>query len=303
MSPDDDPTHHAAQSPADRRSAALLGAVRLVLRPLVKAMVARGVTLPVLVDALKALYVDVAEREFGLGDKRPTDSRISILTGVHRKDVRSLRGSEGRARPRPTSPSISATVVGRWLGDPDFRDAAGAPLILPRSGPAPSFETLVGRVSKDVRPRTILDELVRLELASHDETSDTLALLADAFVPRAGDGDLLHFYKMNLHDHAAAATENLLAGPDQPPYLERVVYYSHLTPAAIDQLEARARELTTAALIEINQSALALQNAGDRADQRFRFGAYFYRAPMSDAASSPGLADEKDRKGPDQNTE
>lgn len=299
MSADDDPP----SSPADQRAAALLGAVRLVLRPLVKAMVARGVTLPVLVDALKALYVDVAEREFSLGDKRQTDSRISILTGVHRKDVRSLRGSERGARPRPSSPSISATVVGRWLGDPDFLDRGGAPLVLARSGGAPSFEALVGRVSKDVRPRTILDELVRLGLASHDETSDQVALLADAFVPREGDGDLLHFYKMNLHDHAAAATENLLASPDQPPYLERVVYYSHMTPGAIDQLEARARALTTAALIEINQSALALQSAGDGADQRFRFGSYFYRAPMSDAASSPDLADEKDRAAPDQNTE
>lgn len=264
------------------RATAFLAAVKVVLRPIVKAMVARGVTLPALVDALKEIFVDVAERDFELDGKRSTDSRISILTGVHRKDVRALRSDAESRRSKPIAPAVSATVIGRWLGDPDFFDQDGGPTPLPRqsTGDEVSFETLVERVSKDVRPRTILDELVRLELVEHGD-DDVVTLLTDAFVPRQGDDERLGFFKLNLHDHAAAATENLLAESGAPPFLERVVYYSHLTPTSVDVLEARARRLAGDALLELNKSALALQKADAvdaEARERFRFGVYFFRA-------------------------
>ena len=270
-------------SPPDR-AAALLSAIRTIIRPMVKAMVARGVTLPALVDALKQVFVEVAEEEFGLEGKRSTDSRISILTGVHRKDVRTIR-AEAETAPglRPAATAICATVVGRWLGDPEFHDASGAPASLPRqtlSEASPSFDGLVARVSKDVRPRTVLDELSRLGIIRHEKQTDSVYLLEDAFVPRKGEEELLHFFKMNLHDHAAAATENLLNNQDTPPFLERVVYYSHLTPQSVDQLDAQARTLALDALRELNRSALALQKADEsdlEATERFRFGAYFYR--------------------------
>ncbi|MBX2854580.1 MAG: hypothetical protein KTR21_06310 [Rhodobacteraceae bacterium] len=269
-------------NPPDR-SAALLSALRTIMRPLVKVMVARGVTLPALVDMLKKVFVEVAEEDFGLEGKRSTDSRISILTGVHRKDVRTIRAETATAPGlRPAATAICATVVGRWLGDPEFHNADGAPLALPRqtaNANAPSFDGLVARVSKDVRPRTILDELSRLGIVKHHSEQDQVHLLEDAFVPRKGEEELLHFFKMNLHDHAAAASENLLNNQDTPPFLERVVYYSHLTPHSVDQLDAHARVLAINALRELNRTALALQKADAtdlQATERFRFGAYFY---------------------------
>jgi hypothetical protein len=71
----------------------LLSALRRLLRPLVKLLTAQGLTYPMLADLLKQIYVDVAVREFALGEAAPTDSRVSLLTGVHRKDVKRLRGA------------------------------------------------------------------------------------------------------------------------------------------------------------------------------------------------------------------
>jgi hypothetical protein len=270
----------------------LLEALKAVLRPLLRLMVARGVTLPALVAALKELYVDVAGRDFRLDGKPPSDSRVSLLTGVHRKDVRAIRES---ARPlsTPRGPNLGATVVGRWLGDPALADAEGRPRPLPRlaaAGP-PSFEALVEAVSKDVRPRTVLDELVRLGLAAWDTERDEVRLLADAFVPAGPGEEVLGFFRDNLRDHLAAAVGNLLAAPGERRFLERAVYYNNLRPADVDRLEAEARTLALAALRHLNSLALEHQAAarGDpAARERFRFGAFLFREAPPETDAGPG---------------
>ncbi|MDP1635270.1 MAG: DUF6502 family protein, partial [Gallionellaceae bacterium] len=72
-------------------SAPLISAVRHLLRPLVKLLLTHSITFPFLSDLLKSIYVEVATEEFRLQDKPQTDSRISLLSGVHRKDVKNLR--------------------------------------------------------------------------------------------------------------------------------------------------------------------------------------------------------------------
>lgn len=271
---------------ATRSAASVLAATKAMLRPLVRVLIACGVTLPALVAALKECFVDVAATDFRLLDREPSDSRVSLVTGVHRKDVRAIRE---RSHPIsiPRTGGLAATVVGRWLGRPELADAAGRPLPLSR----PAFDALVAGVSKDVRPRTVLDELLRLGLVEVDD--EAVRLLADAFVPARDGEELLAFFERNLHDHLAAAASNLLAGPDEPRFLERAVYYNNLRPADIDRLEAEARTLALAALRHLNGLALEMQqsarhDAGAGAVERFRFGVYFFRAET--AASPPGPA-------------
>jgi len=168
------------------------------------------------------------------------------------------------------------TVVGRWLGSPDHLDSEGRPRPLPR----PEFDVLVAGVSKDVRPRTVLDELVRLGLVVHDEAADEVRLLADGFIPATGGEEMVHFFQRNLHDHLAAAVANLLARPGEPRFLERAVYYNNLSPEQVDRIETEARTLALASLRHLNSMALEHQQSprpGRR--QRFRFGVFFYREP------------------------
>lgn len=265
----------------------VLAATKALLRPLVRVLIACGVTLPALVAALKECFVDVASRDFRLGGREPSDSRVSLVTGVHRKDVRAIRE---RSHPvsTPRTGGLAATVVGRWLGRPDHLDAEGRPRPLPR----PAFDALVAGVSTDVRPRTVLDELLRLGLVEVGE-DDAVRLLADAFVPaKDGGEELLAFFGRNLHDHMAAAAGNLLAGPDDRRFLERAVYYNNLRPADVDRLEAEARTLALAALRHLNGLALEMQQAARDdagAGERFRFGVYFFRAEAGPgAAAAPG---------------
>lgn len=268
-----------ASSPAEIFARVLKG----LMRPLVKAMIAHGLTAPAVYRLLKEVFVEVAERDFALDGKSPTDSRISVLTGVHRKDVRAIReaGPDDGANLRDRVTAM-ASVIGRWLADPETTDAEGRPLALPRqAAEGPSFERLAMSVSTDIRPRTVLDELLRQRLVVADQETGLLRLDSGAFIGPAETQQKIHFFSQNVGDHIAAATANLLAEESETPFIERAVFYNRLTPASVDALEAEARRLGADALTRLNRDAFRRQAADqerDDADERFRFGVFFYRA-------------------------
>lgn len=267
-------------------------ALKMVLRPLMGLALARGLDLPALVGLLKEVLVEVAAGRSENG-KPATMSRISLLTGVHRKDVRAILEREDRAEAeRATAPGAISrieTVLGRWAGDPAYRAPDGSPRVLSRqAGPeGPGFDDLVASVSTDIRPRTVLDTLQELGLVTVE--GDRLRLAAPGFVPRADEAAMLGFLGRNLADHAAAAGANVLAERD-PPFLERAVYYDGLGPAAVDAIEAAARAAAERALLDLNAQALAAQSeTKEPGRERFRFGVYFYRAEDTETDKGDGV--------------
>lgn len=259
-----------------------LSALRWLMRPIVRLLIARGIQLPAVMAALKQIYVDVATTDFRIDDKPPTDSRVSVLTGVHRRDVRSIR-KDGMPSSAPSAMSLSATVIGRWLGDPSYMARSGQPKVLHRLAEegSPSFEELFQGITRDVHPRTVLDDLIDQKLVDWDEDSDIVRLRSHAFVPAAGGEDLMRFFEMNLHDHLAAAVANLLDGKEHGHFLERAVYYNRLLPESVDLIESNARKLGDQVLGELNSVALRHQKTDRdkaKATERFRFGVFFYRA-------------------------
>lgn len=101
-----------AQAPATTPSPVLVRALRHVLRPLVKLMLSHGITYPYLCELLKALFVDIADKDFRIDQCTPTDSRISLVSGVHRKEVSRLRQEiASDTDTRPTVVSLGAQLV------------------------------------------------------------------------------------------------------------------------------------------------------------------------------------------------
>jgi hypothetical protein len=267
-------------------SKAIIRAISRLLRPLIRLLIAQGITFPTLSNMLKALYVEAADKHFRVDRKRQTDSRISLITGVHRKDVKRLRSEADASDMTPAAPSIGAQMIGLWLGNRVYLDDQGRPKPLPRSEPhggGVSFEGLVESISKDLRPRTVLDEWLRLGLVSIDQ-DNVVTLNSDAFVPNQDFDQMAHYFGRNTHDHIAAAVHNLSG--DGAPYLERSVFYDGLTPQSVKELHAQAREVGMEALVALNKTALekAKQDEGKPdATQRMNFGIYFYDTKSSNA--------------------
>lgn len=260
---------------------ALVAAIRRVLRPLVRLMLSYQITYPVLINLLKSIYVDVAEQEFQVEGKRQSDSRINLLTGVHRKDVKRLRAESSSQTEFPLSASIGAQLIGRWMGSREMLDAAGhpLPLALKSSGSDNvSFDALVEMVCKqDIRPRVILDEWLRLGVA-HIE-NDHVVLNTGAFTPDKGFDEKVFFFGKNTQDHISAATHNLLG--NKPSYFDRSVYYDQLSRPSVEALADLANTIGMQALTDMNKAALALQEQDkDKSGEKFRmnFGVFNFNA-------------------------
>ncbi|MHB1198340.1 MAG: DUF6502 family protein [Polaromonas sp.] len=285
------------QTPPSTPSPALVLALRRVLRPMVNLMLARGITYPYLADLLKALFVQVADKDFRIDSKPPTDSRVSLVSGVHRKEVNRLRQEMASdAEIVPSVVSLGAQLVAVWLGSSQYLDANNRPRPLARfvsEGGDMSFEALVAGVNSDIRPRVVLDEWLRLGVVHFDEQR-RVCLNVEAFIPVEGFDEKAFYFGHNLRDHAAAAAHNLIGG--DKPFLERTVHYDALSANSIAMLAKQSEQVGMEALLAINKRAMAFEK-DDTADaaprQRMTFGIYFYSepaAPAKDEQPAPEVA-------------
>jgi Family of unknown function (DUF6502) len=276
----------------------VLTQVLQVLRPVVRLLVHHGVTYPALAAALKRVFVDEAQRELQRRGMAATDSAVTLLCGVHRRDVRTLKqeaeasaqagakgGIKGAAKGLANSPasdsapppSLAAEVVARWMHERRYLDKEGHPRTLLRGATqARSFDELVHQVSKDIRPRAVLDELVRLGVAAEGE--DGVRLLAEGFAPRQGFEEMAALFSANLHDHAAAAVANLRG---EANFLEQAVFVDEIGEDSVRELA----QVSAAAWKQALRPVLAKAQERFDADQsqpastrrqRARLGIYFY---------------------------
>jgi hypothetical protein len=260
--------------------AALLVALRRILQPLVRLLLARRLGFGFLAGLLKEIYVEVALRELEGNQRMQTDSRVSLMTGVHRKDVRRLRSALPYEESVPAAASRGAQVAQRWITERGYQDADGEPLPLPRTSDSPdqpSFNRLVEEWSTDVRPRAVLDELLHLGVARIDEAG-RVCLRVEGFVPEEGFDEKAFYFGRSVRDHMAAAVHNLLG--IRPSLFERSVYYEGLSEESVRELEELSNQLAMETLRTVNRRAAALKRRdGSRKESPFRItlGAYFFR--------------------------
>ncbi|MDB5642830.1 MAG: hypothetical protein JWN07_2147 [Hyphomicrobiales bacterium] len=275
-----------SRKPPDARL--LQAQVSRLIRPLVKLMIRSGFSFTAFMDLARKVYVDVALNDFKIEGKEQTDSRITLLTGVHRKEVRRLR--EEPLDDTTLSPELSRTsqIVARWLGGAAYLDAAGRPAPLPRAGEAPSFESLVSSITKDVRPRAVLDDWVDRGLVILD-AQDRVTLVETAVIPKPGEDNQLFYFGRNLHDHIAAAAANV--GGGDRLFLERAVHYDGLTADAAQRLETMSRQLAMQALEKANKEAQDVCAETGPGDWRWNFGLYVYLEPQGAIGSDTAARD------------
>jgi hypothetical protein len=285
------------------------GAIRRMLRPVVRQLVAWGVPYPAFDRLVRELYVEVAEGEFQLPFKRQTDSRISLVTGLNRKEIARLRRQRAASTEtaRPAEEAIATRVVGRWLAPP-YVDRSGRPRPLAYEAEGrreASFTRLVRSLALDVPARSVLDELIRSGLVEL-HADGQVALLRQANIP---EGDPTAKLELLASDPAELFTTIVhnLERPDAA-WLQRKVVYDNIGADALPILRTAAREAGE----EFMRIANRLLAANDRdrnprapggRRSRVVLGAYYFeadgpeRAPDS-AQSSTGAVRSRPRPEP-----
>jgi len=275
---------------------ALREALLAVLQPLARLAVARGVPFAVVEELVKRAFVKAAADAHPGAPPRRSVSRISTATGIHRREVtRITQAAEAQPR-RARSPA--SELFAHWLTDRRYRRADGKPRVLPRTGPAPSFESLAAEITRNVHPRSLLDELVRLRLATLDDARDTVTLCRDAFVPSGDAQRMLGFLGENVGDHLDAAVDNVLGGDRR--HFEQAIFADGLSEQSMawvrEAITTEWRNLLRTLVPELEARIEADGRGPGNPDRRLRVGLYTFEANVAAAPAAKAAAAPRRRK-------
>ena len=263
-------------------NSALIQSVRHVMRPIIRLMMRRGIILQTFQQLIKSVYTEEAEREIMARGGQPTDLQISLMTGLHRKEVKRFRDEGFATFIISPALSIGSDVVTHWLTDRRFLTSRREPKLLStrKGSVGDSFAELVRSVDAELRPTAVLAEMVRIGVVK--VANEQAHLIVDSFVPQKGFDALVQYLAENGHDHLAAMVHNL-AQPEKP-MLEQSVNVTELSAASAEDLERTVRNLWKLVMQQVMERAVELEakdKAEDSITTRINFGAYFYRETLS----------------------
>ncbi len=138
-------------------------AIQSVLLELAAALIPRGVTPTTFTKLSKHAFVHAAAAISLFQNGKVNQSRVAVLTGLQRREVRALlnRSQSQYVREAPALSPIDIVING-WTSDQAFLDRSGRPASLKVRGPRGSFSKLVKRYARDLPHRAVLDEMCRL---------------------------------------------------------------------------------------------------------------------------------------------
>lgn len=191
--------------------------------------------------------------EFSIPGKKQTISRVSILSGLSRKEVQRLLDEESQSPKTDAGERYNraARVIAGWVRDKEFTSMSGDPLELSVTGDGISFSLLVKRYSGDVPARAVLDELLRVGAVERLE-DDRIRLVSRAYIPRTSDLDKLDILGTDVADLITTIDHNMRSGAADPRF-QRKVMYDNLPEESIPQFRALSVERAQALLEKMDE--------------------------------------------------
>jgi hypothetical protein len=264
---------------------AISAAINRLLYPLVRILLRQGMPFGAFSDLAKRVYVDVAQQEFGIPGRKQSISRVSIITGLTRKEVRRVQGlSAADDAAAIAQYNRAARVISGWRRDPQFIDAQGNPSELPLEGEGVTFAGLVKRFSGDVPARAIRDELVRVGAAEITATG-AIRLQARAYVPSDSETEKVGILGTDVADLLTTITHNIARDVPEP-YFQRKVVYDNLPVEAMTELKPLVNQKAQELLEEFDRW-LAARDRDANSDvkghgrQRAGIGIYYFENDLS----------------------
>ena len=262
----------------------LTTAILRLLRPLVRLLLRHGISYGAFADLAKAVYVDVADKEFSVEGKKQTASRISIVTGLSRKEVARVQAIETREDEAVMQQyNRAARVISGWVRDQQFHKQENEPADLMLEGDDKSFASLVKIYSGDMPSRAILDELLRVKAV--ELIDNKVRLLTHAYIPAEGESEKLHILGTDVALLINTIDHNI-SNKTEPAYFQRKVAYDNLPEEGLAQLRNMSQEKAQALLEHIDKY-LATQDRDSNPEskgtgcKRAGLGIYYFEEDMS----------------------
>ena len=271
--------HHNMSNSAET---ALDQAIVTLLRALIRLLLKRGIAYGRFAELAKQAYVETVQRDFSVPGRKPSISRVSVLTGLTRKEAARLTRDRSEFDEDTTrrSANRAARVVSAWVESEEFQNGRGGPASLPlEASSGPNFWSLVSKHGGDVPARAVLDELLRVGTVRQLKDG-RLKLLHRAYIPADDVVAKLDFLGTDVADLVASIANNLDEDSDTK-FFQRKIAYDNLPASYLPKLRKILAKDGQALLERLNEDmarhdrdVTGGKESGDR--NRAMIGIYYY---------------------------
>lgn len=263
---------------------ALRQALRRLLKPLVRLLLRHGVAFAAFSEVCKQVYVETANQEFSVPGRKQSLSRVAVITGIHRREVKRLLSEEPAEVPHRKRHNRAARVISAWMHDGAYSEQ-GVPQVLSVNQ---EFSQLVNQYGGDVPPRAVLDELVRVGAVRRVEY-DKVALVMPTYTPTSSPEDALHIFGDSVSDLIATLDHNLQASVEDSR-LQLSVIHTNVPDECLQELSSLSKEKAIELLQKLDgefatrdREHNALLSGQGR--NRVGIGVYYFEQPYKDEES------------------
>jgi len=257
--------------------ATLQKAVTRMLAPLVRVLLRHGVSHAEFASWAKQTYVEQAHSNFGIDGKKPTVSRLAIVTGINRKEVKRILDLPADVVPPVAKHNRAIRVVTGWL----------QPLPLIYGDADSSFNKLVKRYGGDVPARAVLDELSRVGTVTEDKSTITLA--SKGYVPHESEEAMLDLFATSARDLLTTLDHNVSG--EGPSRLQMSVAYDDIGAEGLNTFRKLSSKKALALLQELDGELSQYDRtknpqAGGTGRYRTGLGVYLIEEAVEDELSN-----------------
>lgn len=239
---------------------AILSACREFMRPIARLLLRFGVSYKDFSEVCKSVFVEVASDDHGIRGRKTNMSRVAVMTGLTRKEVRKVRDTlESGQASSVFRPGRPGSVLSIWHSNPSYLDKQLKPKRIPFDGLGANFKDLVAAAGGDIPPKAMLNELLRAGSVVYEGSK--LRAISRSYVPESNNPDAVLLAGSALRDLASTVLHNLSCGDLDDRFIERRVFSLRLPTSQTKRFRKLARDKGELLLNDLNAWLSERENA------------------------------------------
>ena len=234
----------------DKTKKEILDAFLVVMRPIVRILLRFGIGYREFLEVIKTAYVDIGSSDFGIRGRLTNISRVAVMTGLTRKEVRRLRDRIASGEDVVTVKTTPLSdVLHHWYAQEEFTNSSGYPVTLPFAGKNKSFSSLVRKFGGDIPPGAMRTEMKRVGAIVENE-DNSLTVAERTYRPSKELDTLVTSLIHAVYPLLANVAHNTDPEREDDTWANRVAYSQLLRPRE----KGRLRRVAKDRIIEFTES-------------------------------------------------
>ena len=274
----------------DKIKTQILDAIFLVLRPISKIMLRYGIGFREFAEVAKSAFVDVATTEYGIRGRPTNISRVAVMTGLTRKEVRRLRDQNESGRDTlvlKTTPLT--TVLHRWHSEEDYLDENGRPATLPFVGETSSFSSLVKQFGGDIPPGAMRTELKRVGALVEDEKGFVRAIRRVVH-PKSKHENLCASLAHGVYPLISTIAHNTNPDLEEPTWVQLTAFTADISESELPRIRRISADRLTEVVESFDDVFMAYEKMSDSEEEPNKnrpiaVGVYYFEEREDDLIS------------------